>query len=185
MTFRNLATVGGIAVALALPASAARAQSPFPDVPPNHWAADAVGKLGEAGILKGYPRGSAQRAGDRGYDGNRPVTRYELAVTLWRFVQYIEGADRQKRSSVAPGASVAGGANVTPGPDAASGPDALKRLVSGGYLPQNTPLARQGNQPVTANQLADALAQVITRVTERRTPVPPGEAPPAQPRPAP
>jgi hypothetical protein len=30
---------------------------PFPDVPPNHWAAKAVFELQEAGLLKGYPNG--------------------------------------------------------------------------------------------------------------------------------
>jgi hypothetical protein len=35
--------------------SAARAQSTFPDVPDNHWAAQAVRRLAEAGIVKGFP----------------------------------------------------------------------------------------------------------------------------------
>ena len=29
----------------------------FADVPPNHWAAKAVGVLKEAGLLSGYPDG--------------------------------------------------------------------------------------------------------------------------------
>jgi len=168
-----------LGAALAISPGAAQAQSGFPDVPANHWAADSVQKLEDAGILKGYPRGTPQRAGDRGYDGSRPVTRYELAVTLWRFVQYIERADRQQRGDAASGANVASGASV------ASGADAVKRLVAGGYLPQNTPLAAEGNKSVTANQLADALAQVIAKVTERRTPGASGSSPGAAPAPSP
>ena len=42
-------------LALAPLASTARAQSTFPDVPDDHWAAKAVGKLAEVGIIEGYP----------------------------------------------------------------------------------------------------------------------------------
>lgn len=42
-------------LALAPLASTARAQSTFPDVPDDHWAAKAVGKLAEAGIIEGLP----------------------------------------------------------------------------------------------------------------------------------
>ena len=42
-------------LALAPLATTARAQSTFPDVPDDHWAAKAVGKLAEAGIIEGYP----------------------------------------------------------------------------------------------------------------------------------
>ncbi len=132
-----------------------RAQSSFPDVPADHWAAAAVRQLKEAGIVVGYPPAPAPRPRARAaYAGDKPVTRYELALTLWRFVQYTEQARRQKTGALA-------------------GPEAVRRLVSGGYLPAGTPLAKQGDKPVTANQLADALSQVIARATERKTPVTP------------
>ena len=154
-----LLALGAAACVLAGPgALPARAQSSFPDVPADHWAAAAVSKLKEAGIVVGYPPGTpAQRAVATGYAGDRPVTRYELAVALWRFVQYIERAEQQKRGAVG----------------AASGPAAVRRLVSSGYLPPDTPLAKDGGKPVTANQLADALSQVIVKATERKTPVTP------------
>src|SRR5688572_28251803 len=44
-----------IAAALLLCGSAAHAQSMFPDVPDNHWAAAAVKTLAEAGIVEGFP----------------------------------------------------------------------------------------------------------------------------------
>jgi len=97
----------------------------------------------------------------QGYDGNKPVTRYELAVTLYRFVQYIERADRQKKGK--------SGAMAEP----KTGADAVKYLVSNGYLPRTTLLAKEGGKIVTANQLADALAQVITKSRERVTPISP------------
>jgi len=44
------------------------------DVPPGHWAYDAVQALIQQGILKGYPDGS--------FRGKSPLTRYEFAVAL-------------------------------------------------------------------------------------------------------
>jgi hypothetical protein len=44
------------------------------DVPPGHWAYDAVQSLIREGILRGYPDGS--------FRGQKPVTRYEFAVAL-------------------------------------------------------------------------------------------------------
>ncbi len=52
--------VGVVIVALSC-VSPARAQSTFSDVPDNHWAAAAVKKLAEAGIVEGRP-GTANRA---------------------------------------------------------------------------------------------------------------------------
>ena len=42
-------------VASASLAPAARAQSTFADVPDDHWAAAAVKRLAEAGIIEGFP----------------------------------------------------------------------------------------------------------------------------------
>lgn len=48
----------------------------FPDVPQGHWAAEAVRYLAERGYLAGYPDGT--------FDGDRPLTRYEMALILYR-----------------------------------------------------------------------------------------------------
>jgi len=50
---------------------------PFADVPPDHWAYNAVEQLRQAGLTEGYP--------DRTFKGKRPMTRYEFA----RFVQLL------------------------------------------------------------------------------------------------
>lgn len=160
----------GVCAALfVLAAACARAQSTFPDVPARHWAAESVGQLARAGIVTGYsaapPGGKAPAAPAKkaGYNGNKPVTRYELAVTLYRFVQYLERADKQRKSTT--------GARATP----ISGAAAAKSLIARGYLPKNTPLVQSGGGGtlVTANQLADAMAQIIARHTERKTPLTP------------
>ncbi len=41
-------------------APAPQAPSPFRDVPPNHWATQAVESLRKAGIVQGYPSGTSR-----------------------------------------------------------------------------------------------------------------------------
>ena len=55
--------------AMVLPALA---QDMFPDTPDNHWAYEALLTLKKDGLLVGYPDGL--------FRGNRPVSRYEMAV---------------------------------------------------------------------------------------------------------
>lgn len=60
---------GGQALAAENPADAQQAIGPvspaFPDVPPNHWAFEAVEKLRKAGIMIGYPDGTFGGAATR------------------------------------------------------------------------------------------------------------------------
>lgn len=50
---------------------------PFSDVPTDHWAYDAIEKLQEKGIMEGF---------DKKFWGNKPITRYEMAVILCRLI---------------------------------------------------------------------------------------------------
>jgi hypothetical protein len=66
-----------LALSLVLAAGAimpAFAQDNFPDAPANHWAYEALGKMKQEGLLVGYPDGL--------FRGNRPASRYELAVAM-------------------------------------------------------------------------------------------------------
>ena len=56
-------------------------QAQYLDVPPTHWAAEAVQELTELGVLTGYP--------DQTFRGNRNITRYETAVALWRLLKVL------------------------------------------------------------------------------------------------
>jgi len=56
--------------------------NPFSDVPENSWAYDAVRQLAAAGLVTGYP--------DNTFKGNRPMTRYEMAVLINRAVNAIQ-----------------------------------------------------------------------------------------------
>ena len=61
-----------LAMAMALGVTAsAYAANPFSDVPPGHWAYDAVNKLAAEGVVDGYPDGT--------YGGDKLMTRYEMA----------------------------------------------------------------------------------------------------------
>ena len=54
----------------------------FKDLNPKHWAYEAVVKLAEMGIITGYPDGT--------FRGNEPVTRYQLAMALYRVIKYVD-----------------------------------------------------------------------------------------------
>lgn len=62
----------GVAIAMTF-AGNAWAQVP-PDVPPGHWAYDAIEELMDLGVLRGYPDGT--------YKGKAPLTRYEFAIAI-------------------------------------------------------------------------------------------------------
>jgi len=53
--------------------------NPFSDVKFNHWAYDAVSKLAAKGIITGYPDGT--------FKGNKPLTRYDMAVMIARMME--------------------------------------------------------------------------------------------------
>jgi hypothetical protein len=64
--------LAGVAVAVLSGGTAAAAVVPFPDVPPWHWAYDAVTKLQEDGIVQGFPTSPAELAANslvQVYDG--------------------------------------------------------------------------------------------------------------------
>jgi len=69
-----------LVLVLALVASLILAQA-FSDVPVNHWAYEAVTELAKLGIISGMPDGTFQ--------GNNPMTRYQVAVALKRMLDYL------------------------------------------------------------------------------------------------
>lgn len=56
--------------------------SPFSDIPREHWSYDAVQMLEEKGLIEGYPDGF--------FKGDRPVTRYEMAMVVAGIVARLE-----------------------------------------------------------------------------------------------
>ncbi|MEX2541062.1 MAG: S-layer homology domain-containing protein [Trueperaceae bacterium] len=75
----------GAALAQPLPTGATQlAPERYLDVPERHWAVDAIRRLSVLGVLTGYP--------DENFRGDRPATRYELAVVAARLVDLIGGS---------------------------------------------------------------------------------------------
>jgi hypothetical protein len=58
------------------------AATPFADVPANHWAYQAIQSLAADGLIDGYPDGT--------FDGDRPLTRYEMAVLVARVIAKLQ-----------------------------------------------------------------------------------------------
>ncbi len=73
------------------------ASNPFSDVPAGHWAYDAVAQLAQDGVIDGY--------GDNTFQGDKNITRYEMAQMVW-LAQRQTAAQTTRRS-----ASRAGSAN--------------------------------------------------------------------------
>jgi len=123
------------------------------DVPAKHWAAGSVGRVLQQNILG--------RAPDGRFRGDQPVTRYELAVALDRFVCYIEAGRKPLHVETVP---------ITI-PTAKAPPavkQAMEHLVSNGFLPLTSPLiSNDGHKVVTAKELTDALAAVTIRLSDR------------------
>lgn len=67
-----------IAMFWALPALA----STFSDVPTDHWAYEAIDYLQSQGLVEGYPDGT--------FKGQRPFTRYEMAMVVARIYNKLE-----------------------------------------------------------------------------------------------
>jgi hypothetical protein len=56
--------------------------TPFADVPSDHWAYQAIASLAADGLIDGYPDGS--------FNGDRPLTRYEMAAIVARVIAKLE-----------------------------------------------------------------------------------------------
>ncbi|MBV9439249.1 MAG: S-layer homology domain-containing protein, partial [Candidatus Eremiobacteraeota bacterium] len=68
----------GALVSLGKDASA----TPFSDVPASHWAYQAIQSLAADGLVEGYPDGK--------FKGDRPLTRYEMAVLVARVIAKLQ-----------------------------------------------------------------------------------------------
>lgn len=137
------------------PLAASAAPTPSPrDLPPGHWAGGSVKRVVHEQIM-----GTTK---DGCFQGDQPVTRYELAVALDHFVQYIEASRKPLHvqsfpvpKSLAPTASTAQR-------------QALTHLVANGFLPISSPLvSSKGTVLVTAKETSDALASITIRLSDR------------------
>lgn len=141
-------------LSLALGAGAhAQTQVP-PDVPPTHWAYQAVQELAEKGLVLGYPDGK--------FMGNRTLTRYEMATLVKRVLDYLA------QQPGAPGPSGPPGPPGPPGPagGAAGVPPAelaqIRRLVD----EFRVELTVIGTDMKAVKQRMDALEEKVNSLEE-------------------
>lgn len=141
-------------------------QQPFADVPPDHWAAECVQQLKEQGIVTGYPDGR--------FLGDKPVTRYELAVLLVRFTQVLS---QSTNTQVSLQNSQQGHIKKTQTKAAKQNSSGVRQLdepakvlFRNGFIPQTSPLLNEPNKQVTAQELADTLAWIAKRFIELKVP---------------
>lgn len=66
--------------------------NPFDDVPPNHWSYAAVEKLVHDGVVTGYD--------DNTFKGDKPLTRYEMAVIVGKAISKSEKADAEDKALI-------------------------------------------------------------------------------------
>lgn len=154
-TPRNLVSFAAVLCAMSQAAFAAPG-GPIRDVPAGHWAKKSVDKVTAKGLMS---------TTNGAFDGNKPVTRYELAVTLDRLVTYIEAGRKPLHPTPQPTAI------KTPAGAGPAARAAIKRLAANGFLPATSPIfAGSGREAVTAKQLSTALSQVTIRLSDRRLP---------------
>ncbi len=151
---RIVCLAGAIAIVLTtIPALAQ--EMPFKDVPPDHWAAPAVKEVVAKGILQGFPDGT--------FRGDQPVTRYELAVALARFMRHVEESLKDLKART-PRVSIA----VPVKPQHWAFKD-LQFLVTHGYVSEDSPLLRDLSRTVEPDTVSAVLAQAIIGLVERYT----------------
>jgi len=80
------------AMVLGVAGTSFAAANPFADVPAKHWAYDAVASLAQAGIVDGY--------GDGKYQGDKTITRYEMAQMVAKAMARSDKADAAQKAAI-------------------------------------------------------------------------------------
>lgn len=78
----TLVLAAGFAMGSLLALGQSASATPFSDVPANHWAYQAIQSLAADGLVEGYPDGK--------FKGDRPLTRYEMAVLVARVIAKLQ-----------------------------------------------------------------------------------------------
>ncbi|MGQ9455924.1 MAG: S-layer homology domain-containing protein [Armatimonadota bacterium] len=133
----------------------------FKDVPETHWAAEAVQYLAKNKVIQGYPDGN--------FRGDQPVTRYELAVLLLRFTEFITETLQVPLESA--GSSTSSD-RVESKPASKKGLSVVTKdepaiiLIRRGFLPEDSILLKYPGGQVGTTEVADTFAWVLKRIVE-------------------
>jgi hypothetical protein len=137
---------------------------------PAHTAAHYMDVSGSgpavASINRLYAEGILVASSDKKFHGDQPVTRYEMAVLLDRFVHYVEQGRKPLHNLSASVTDSQVSAPVGHWAHASQ-----MALLRGKFLPVNSPLVQPpGGEVVTAAQFSDAMATTVNRVSDRALP---------------
>ena len=88
----NKKLIGMITSALVIGAASTALANPFSDVPADHWAYDAIDQLAADGVIEGYGNGT--------FDGDKQITRYEMAQIVARAMANCDGADAADKATI-------------------------------------------------------------------------------------
>jgi hypothetical protein len=128
------------------------------DVPANHPAKNAIDGMIKKSIMRPQADGK--------FHGSQPVTRYELAVILDHFVQYIETSQKPIKQTKFPVPS-----SALTAPETHWAHQAQVHLLQDGFVPATSPLVKKpGTVLVTGAELSEILATVTSRIVDRSLP---------------
>ena len=88
----NKKLIGMITSALVIGAASTALANPFADVPDDHWAYDAIDQLVADGVIEGYGNGE--------FDGDKAITRYEMAQMVARAMANCDGAEAADKATI-------------------------------------------------------------------------------------
>lgn len=80
------------AFTLSIAGTVLAAPNAFADVPAKHWAYDSVNKLAKAGMISGY--------GDGSFQGDRTLTRYEMAILIAKAMNNTEKMNAETKATL-------------------------------------------------------------------------------------
>lgn len=87
---KSIAITSALVFTLGVAGTAFAATNPFVDVPAKHWSYDAVSKLAKDGIVQGYD--------DKTFQGDKQITRYEMAIIVAKAMGKAEKANAEDKA---------------------------------------------------------------------------------------
>lgn len=124
----------------------------FADIPKGHWAEKSVANVVGRGYMNGLPSGK--------FDGEKPVTRFEFAVALDRFVRDVEkGLKDAPKTNRAKEHKVGVASKHWAF-------ESLSHLLDGGYLPPDSPIFSDKVTTLTMTQTGKAMGQIAVRIVD-------------------
>ncbi len=122
----------------------------YTDVPKNHWASNSIANLVETKMLSPQPGAKFQ--------GDQPVTRYEFAVLMDKFI-----TDIRKTFVRQPEKKTINEKKIS-GKDTDGSKSAMIRLAKEGFLPYYSPIFMGPSDTISPKMMAVALSQISTRI---------------------